>query len=80
MSPLENKHPPFAEALFEGLRGAADTTLGKDNGIIAATELYCYVRDKVEELTDEHDKGQTPSLFPSIVPCCPKQPILSPIS
>ncbi len=58
------KHSPFAEALFEGLRGAADTTLGTGDGIITATKLYCYLRDKVEELTDEHDKRQTPGLFP----------------
>ncbi|MEH1938963.1 MAG: caspase family protein [Nostoc sp.] len=57
-----NKHSPFAEALFAGLRGAADT-IGTGDGIITATELYCYVRDQVEELTDEHDKRQTPGLF-----------------
>ncbi|MBD2773573.1 eIF2A-related protein [Iningainema tapete] len=58
------KHSPFAEALFEGLRGEADTTLREGDGIITATELYCYVRDKVEELTDEHNRRQTPGLFP----------------
>lgn len=47
-----NKHSPFAEALFEGLRGAADTTPREGDGIITATELYCYVRDRVEEITD----------------------------
>ena len=59
-----NKHSPFAEALFEGLRGAADTTLREGDGIITATELYCYVRDRVEELTDEQNRRQTPGLFP----------------
>ncbi|MBD2492295.1 caspase family protein [Aulosira sp. FACHB-615] len=59
----DNKHSPFAEALFAGLRGAADT-IGTGDGIITATELYCYVRDQVEELTDELDKRQTPGLFP----------------
>ncbi|MGF1990140.1 MAG: caspase family protein [Nostoc sp. ZfuVER08] len=58
------KHSPFAEALFEGLRGAADTTLREGDGIITATELYCYLRDRVEELTDKYDKRQTPGLFP----------------
>ncbi|MCG6138144.1 MAG: caspase family protein [Nostoc sp. LLA-1] len=58
-----NKHSPFAEALFAGLRGAADT-IGIGDGIITATELYCYVRDQVEELTDELNKRQTPGLFP----------------
>ncbi len=60
----DNKHSPFAEALFEGLRGAADTTLREGDGIITATELYCYVRDRVEELTDEQNRRQTPGLFP----------------
>ncbi len=58
------KHSPFAEALFDGLVGAADTTLREGDGIITATELYCYLRDRVEELTDELDKRQTPGLFP----------------
>ena len=59
----ENKHSPFAEALFEGLRGAADTTRREGDGIITATELYCYVRDQVEELTEEYHRRQTPRLF-----------------
>ncbi len=60
----DNKHSPFAEALFEGLRGAADTTPREGDGIITATELYCYVRDRVEVLTDEQNRRQTPGLFP----------------
>jgi WD40 repeat protein len=56
-------HSPFAEALFEGLRGAADTTLREGDGIITATELYCYLRDKIEELTEDHHNRQTPGLF-----------------
>lgn len=69
----DNKHSPFAEALFEGLRGAADTTRRKGDGIITATELYCYVRDRVEELTDEHDRCQTPGLFPYLRTNHPEQ-------
>lgn len=60
----DNKHSPFAEALFEGLCGAADTTPREGDGIITATELYCYVRDRVEQLTDEQNRRQTPGLFP----------------
>ncbi len=60
----DNKHSPFAEALFEGLRGAADTTPREGDSIITATELYCYVRDRVEVLTDEQNRRQTPGLFP----------------
>ncbi|AVH66285.1 nSTAND1 domain-containing NTPase [Nostoc sp. 'Peltigera membranacea cyanobiont' N6] len=56
-------HSPFAEALFEGLQGAADTTLREGDGIITATELYCYLRDKIEELTEDHHNRQTPGLF-----------------
>lgn len=50
------QHSPFAEALFEGLRGAVHTTLKEGDGIITATELYCYLRDRVEELTYKYDK------------------------
>ena len=49
--------------MFEGLRGAADTTRREGDGIITATELYCYVRDQVEELTEEYHRRQTPRLF-----------------
>ncbi|BAZ37670.1 WD-40 repeat-containing protein [Calothrix sp. NIES-4101] len=58
-------HSPFAKALFDALCGQADESadLNKD-GIITATELYLYLRDKVEILTEKHYKRQTPSLCP----------------
>ncbi len=58
-------HSPFAKALFDALRGGVDENadLNKD-GIITATELYLYLRDKVEILTENNYKRQTPSLCP----------------
>ncbi|WP_414580935.1 caspase family protein [Scytonema sp. PCC 10023] len=58
-------HSPFAKALFDALRGGADegADLNKD-GIITATELYSYLRDQVEILTEKHYKRQTPGLCP----------------
>ncbi len=58
------EHSPFASALFEALEGHADTTLKRGDGIITATEIYSYVRDKVEQITDDQNLRQTPSLFP----------------
>ncbi|KYC42703.1 hypothetical protein WA1_15290 [Scytonema hofmannii PCC 7110] len=63
-SDLTQEHSPFASALFEALEGHADTTLKRGDGIITATEIYSYVRDKVEQITDDRNAHQTPSLFP----------------
>lgn len=54
-------HSPFAKALFDALRGGADegADFNKD-GIITATELYSYLRDQVEILTENNYKRQTP--------------------
>ncbi len=52
------KHSPFAQALFEGLKGEAD--LNQDGAIIAP-ELYIYLRDYVEKNSKEK---QTPGFFP----------------
>ncbi|GAA6621022.1 caspase family protein [Scytonema sp. NUACC26] len=57
-------HSPFASALFEALEGDADTTFKRGDGIITATEIYSYVRDKIEQMTDERNVRQTPGLFP----------------
>ncbi len=62
----EMNHSPFANTLFEGLRGAADIIpVGKGDGLITATELYLYLRDAVETLTiDTNSKRrQTPAIF-----------------
>ncbi|MGH7999699.1 MAG: caspase family protein, partial [Brasilonema sp.] len=58
-------HSPFAKALFDALRGNTQESadLNKDD-IITATELYSYLRDRVEILTENYYKRQTPSLCP----------------
>ncbi|MEO5820214.1 MAG: caspase family protein [Vicinamibacteraceae bacterium] len=60
-------HSPFALALFDALTGAADFRTGRDgDGVITATEVYAYVRDRVEPETLEAGQGkrQTPGFFP----------------
>lgn len=58
------EHSPFALALLEGLAGEADTVpKGRGDGVITATELYTYLRDRVEDETTEHGKRQSPSIF-----------------
>ncbi len=57
-------HSPFALALLEGLEGEADTVpKDRGDGVITATELYTYLRDRVEDETTEQGKRQSPSLF-----------------
>lgn len=64
------KHSPFAEALFDALRGQADRFPVADNGqpngdgVITATELYLYLRDRVELATEAVEHLQTPGLWP----------------
>jgi len=63
----EMNHSPFAEALFEGLQGAADVIpKGEGDGLITATELYLYLRDRVEPQTIAINENyrQTPAIFP----------------
>ena len=66
----KGKHSPFAEALFEALKGAADAfppaRQGKPagDGVITATELYLYLRERVEVATEVRDQRQTPGLWP----------------
>ncbi|WP_017315154.1 nSTAND1 domain-containing NTPase [Mastigocladopsis repens] len=58
-------HSPFAKALFDALRGGTDEGADSNkDGIITATELYLYLRDRVEILTENHYKRQTPGLCP----------------
>lgn len=68
---IENeKHSPFAEALFRALAGDADLIpRAKDghpggDGVITATELYLYLRECVETATVEQKTRQTPGLWP----------------
>jgi WD40 repeat protein len=58
-------HSPFALKLFDALQGAADLMPKDGDGVITATELYCYLRDCIEaETLGEKGKPQTPGLWP----------------
>ncbi|MEM6599278.1 MAG: caspase family protein, partial [Cyanobacteria bacterium P01_C01_bin.69] len=63
-----SQHSPFAAALLDALAGDADTSPpAKDgkpagDGVLTATELYLYLRDTVEPLTDEKSQRQTPEI------------------
>ena len=58
----QSGHSPFALALFDGLSGEADLVpQDGGDGVITASELYAYLRDRVEDETTEHEKRQTPS-------------------
>ncbi len=66
-TPAGEAHSPFALALFDALAGDADFRTGRDgDGVITATEVYAYVRDRVEPETLEagQSKRQTPGFFP----------------
>jgi WD40 repeat protein len=64
------EHSPFAAALIEALAGKADlyppAANGKPSGdgAITATELYLYLRDRIEPATNGHRQRQTPGLWP----------------
>ena len=66
-TPAGEAHSPFALALFDALAGDADFRTGREgDGVITATEVYAYVRDRVEPETLEagQSKRQTPGFFP----------------
>ncbi len=62
-------HSPFAAALLDALKGAADIyPLAKNgkqsgDGVITATKLYTYLRDRVEIYTGKHRLRQTPGIW-----------------
>lgn len=64
-----HQHSPFAQALFEAVDGAADLVSLVDreapsgDGVVTATELYLYLRNRMEKLTSGLPK-QTPGLWP----------------
>ncbi len=66
----KGEHSPFATALMDALQGKADAypaaELGQPagDGVITATELYLYLRDRVETETDAHSIRQTPEICP----------------
>ncbi|MBH8577024.1 caspase family protein [Nostocaceae cyanobacterium CENA369] len=55
-------HSPFAKYLFDALQGKG-ADLNQD-GMITATELYSYLRDRVEIESENYYQRQTPSLCP----------------
>ncbi|MEP1077769.1 caspase family protein [Leptolyngbya sp. PL-A3] len=63
------EHSPFAAALFEALSGDADryppATPGKrpGDGVVTATELYLYLRDRIEPATESYRQRQTPGIW-----------------
>ena len=63
-------HSPFAAALIEALAGRADAYPPAENGkpagdgVITATELYLYLRDRVEPATEGNRQRQTPGIWP----------------
>jgi WD40 repeat protein len=67
---LQGNHSPFAAALIEALEGSADAyppaQAGKPagDGVITATELYLYLRDRVEPDAETRAMRQTPGIFP----------------
>ncbi len=60
-----DQHSPFATALLEGLSGRADFGVveGKQDGLVTATELYIYLRDRVNQMTANSSVRQTPAIF-----------------
>ncbi|MCC5664737.1 caspase family protein [Nostoc sp. CHAB 5784] len=57
-------HSPFAKALFDALCGTDKKADSNDDGIVTATELYSYLREQIEVVTEKNYKRQTPSLCP----------------
>ena len=63
-------HSPFAAALLDAFAGGADTNppaaddKPAGDGITTATELYLYLRDRVELATEGNSQRQTPGIWP----------------
>jgi WD40 repeat protein len=66
---LQGNHSPFAAALIEALEGSADAyppaeaSKPAGDGVITATELYLYLRDRVEPDAETRAMRQTPGIF-----------------
>ncbi len=64
------QHSPFAAALIEALEGKADLYPPAEprklagDGVTTATELYLYLRDRVEISTEARATRQTPGIHP----------------
>jgi hypothetical protein len=66
-TPDGEAHSPFALALFDALAGDADVRTEREgDGLITATEVYGYIRDRVEPQTLDagQSRRQTPGFFP----------------
>lgn len=69
IDPKTGQHSPFAAALIDALKGEADAYPpaqdGKPagDGILTATELYLYLRDRVEVATEIRNGRQTPGIW-----------------
>ncbi len=60
----DSPNSPFAQALMDGLMGAADVIPADGgDGVITTSELYTYLRDRVEDETSARATRQTPSMF-----------------
>ena len=63
-------HSPFASALLTALSGEADLYppakqgAPAGDGVITATELYLYLREQVEPVTEARAQRQTPGIWP----------------
>ncbi|CUH99177.1 putative protein containing caspase domain protein [Leisingera aquaemixtae] len=51
------RHSPFAQALIDGLQGAADYT---NDGVITTTELHVFLEDRLRQQKSANDRPQTP--------------------
>ena len=62
------QHSPFAIALMDALRGAADTSPPAQNGkpagdgVLTAAELYIYLRETVDSGAENPQERQTPEI------------------
>ncbi|WNZ26225.1 hypothetical protein HJG54_27665 [Leptolyngbya sp. NK1-12] len=63
------QHSPFAVALLDALAGMADAyppaqaDKPAGDGVMTATELYLYLRDRVEGATNQQNGRQTPGIW-----------------
>lgn len=92
----DGQHSPFALALFDALAGKADLVSAQTDvqqahgdGVITATELYLYLRERVELdgakrqtpglwFLRKHDKGEFVFGVPGVAPNLPPAPALNP--
>ena len=59
----DHRHSPFAQALFQGLQGAADLVPAGGDGLITVHELHTYLREEVQRRTAQDGSPQTPGFW-----------------